>query len=169
MCIEKDIEKKLMELNKYMKEKYDSEKEQFLDHNQDRRYIEFLDDVRINTIKIALDQILSGNVNEVVPWEIIGIEFAGWKIKEKYGEDVYEKANKEVKRSDGSSYRIFNRDFSRANIKLGHLVHEGVSASPLLDLDIFIKSLEIIGISSYIDYENNVFYYNAVAQKNKTK
>lgn len=145
----------------------------FSENNQqeksfEQRYSEFLIDVRINTIKLALKQKMPEEKSMTIPWQIMGIEFTSWKIDEQYGKDVYEKANKEVPYEE-VTYRIYNRDFSRANIKLGHLVYEGLPASPLLDLDIFIKSLEIIGISSYIDYENNVFYYNAVAQKSKTK
>ena len=55
-----------------------------------------------------------------------------------------------------------NKDFLNANRKLGHLVHEGISASSVIDLDLLQESLASKGIPSYIDYEENGNIYQEV-------
>lgn len=133
----------------------------------DQKYQQFLNDVRKTTSEIVSNsQPSEGNVD--IPWKIVGIEFLSWKVEEKYGKDIYKKACEEVPYEDDGFHRMFHRDFSKANIKLGHLVHEGVSASPLMDLDLFIKLLEKKGIPSYIDFETNTFHYNGIPEKRKT-
>lgn len=140
----------------------------------DERYQDLLDDVRKETIKSASNQTLPSNPNAVIPWKVVGIEFASWEIEKKYGKDVYAKACEEVPyekvpNGRGGFLRMFNRDFSNASRRLGHIIHEGVAASPLMDLDLFVKELEKQGIPSYIDFETNTFYYNGVPTKGKTK
>ncbi len=161
------------------------ETEQFLDQNDnsereqkslDKRYQEFLEDVRKNTEKVAsFSQASESNAD--MTWEIVGVEFLGWKVVEKYGDDIYQKASEEVPHDKVGYLRafyrriqtMFHRDFSKANIKLGHLIREAVAPSILMDLDYFIKLLEEKGIPSYIDFETNTFHYNAVPKKEKEK
>lgn len=138
----------------------------------DERYQELLDDVRKVTIETASRQSLPNNPDEVIPWEVVGIEFSSSAIKEKYGKDVYDKVCEEVpyekvRNGRGGFLRMFERDFSNASRRLGYIIHEGVCASPLLDLDLFIEELEKNGISSYIDFETNTYYYNAVATQDR--
>ena len=133
----------------------------------DERYQELLDDVRKQTIKSATNQTLPSNPNDIITWEVVGIEFTSWEVEEKYGKDVYFKACEEVPyekvpNDRGGFLRMFNRDFSNASRRLGHIIHEGVAASPLMDLDLFVKELEKQRIPSYIDFETNTFYYNGV-------
>ena len=53
---------------------------------------------------------------------------------------------------------------------MGHLVHEGISASSVIDLDLLQQSLASKGIPSYIDYEEKVFHFNAINHvKKKTQ
>lgn len=135
--------------------------------NNNQRYQSFLNDVKKTTEEIAsTSQPTEGNVD--VPWEIVGIEFLSWKVEEKYGKDIYEKACDEVPYEDDGVHRMFHRDFSTANIKLGHLIHEGISASPLIDLGYLITLLEEKGIPAYIDYETNTFHYNGIPKKEKS-
>ncbi len=148
--------------------------EQTKQQTLDERYQAFLDDVRKTTIESASKSELPANPNAVIPWEVVGIEFGSWEVEEKYGKDVYSRACEEVPyekvpKSDGSFYRMYHRDFSNASRKLGHIIHEGVAASPLMDLELFIKTLEEKGIPSYIDFETNTFYYNGVPTKGKAK
>lgn len=108
--------------------------------------------------------------NIVVPWKVVGVEFLSWEIEEKYGKGIYRRACKEVlyekvPKGNGEFHRMFNRDFSNANIRLGRIMHEGISASSLMDIDLLIKLLEEKGISSYIDFKTNTFYYNGVLEK----
>lgn len=140
----------------------------------DERYKELLDDVRKQTIKSASNQTLPSYPNAVIPWKVVGIEFTRWEVEEKYGKDVYAKACEEVPyekipNGRGGFLRMFKRDFSNANRRLGHIIHEGFAASPLMDLDLFVKELEKQGIPSYIDFETNTFYYNGVPTKGRTK
>lgn len=142
-------------------------------NNAEEKYQIFLDDVRKKTIEVASNS-LPTEENIVVPWEVVGVEFLSWEIEEKYGEDVYKRACEEVPyekvpKGNGEFYRMFNRDFSKANIRLGHIIHEGISASPLMDLDLLIKLLKEKGIPSYIDFGTNTFYYNGVTKKRKAK
>lgn len=148
--------------------------EQSKQQTLDERYQAFLDDVRKTTIESASKQELPTNPNAVIPWEVVGIEFVSWEIEKKYGKDVYERACEEVPfekvpKPNGGFYRMYHRDFSNASRKLGYIIHEGVAASPLLDLELFIKTLEEKGIPSYIDFETNTFYYNGVPTKSKSK
>ena len=62
----------------------------------ERTYQAFLNDIRKETIECALKQGLPTDPTSVVPWEVIGIEFAKCEIEEEYGKDVYKKANEEV-------------------------------------------------------------------------
>lgn len=135
--------------------------------NFDERYQEFLEDVKENTEETANNSRPTENGNEIT-WQIIGIEFLSWKVEEKYGKDIYEKACEEVPYTREGFHRIFSRNFESANIKLGHLVSAGISASPLLDLDYYMKLLLEKGIPSYIDFKTNTFHYNAIPKKEKT-
>lgn len=132
----------------------------------DQRYEAFLSDIRENTKKVVLEA-EDVEENKVVPWDVVGVEFVSWEIEKKYGKDIYQKACEEVPYEDDGVHRMFNRDFKNAKVKLGHIIHERVSASPLMDLDLFITLLDERGIPSYIDYENNVFYYNAQPEEVK--
>lgn len=133
----------------------------------DQRYQKFLSDVRKKTEEIVYNsQPSEGNVD--IPWDIVGIEFVSWEVKDKYGNDIYKRACEEVPYEDDGVHRMFQRDFSNANIKLGHIIHEGASASPLMDLDYFVKLLAKRGIPSYIDFETNTFHYNGIPEKRKT-
>lgn len=155
---------------------YVPETKQFLGQNEapknmqdtiDQKYQEFLEDVRKTTAEIVSNSQPSED-NVDIPWKIVGIEFLSQEIEEKYGKDIYKKACEEVPYEEDGVHRMFYRDFSRANIKLGHIIYEGVSASPLMDLDYFIKLLAQKGIPSYIDFETNIFHYNGVPEKGKT-
>lgn len=127
-------------------------------------YRRFLDDVSKYTKEVA--ELYKYNQGKDVTWEIVGVDYSGVFLVEKYGVAVYKQANDEVPYKPYSS----ERDFLNANRKLGHLVHEGISASSVIDLDLLQKSLASKGIPSYIDYEEKVFHFNAINHvKKKTQ
>ncbi len=144
---------------------YIPETKQFLDF--DKRYEDFLNDVREATFSVVSNSRVPEN-NADISWEIVGIELLGWKVEEKYGKDIYKRACEEVPYAVDGVHRLFNRDYSKANMRLGHLVHEGISVSPLMDLDLFINSLAKMGIPSYIDFDTNTFHYNGTPEKGKS-
>jgi hypothetical protein len=130
-------------------------------------YNKFLDNVSKNTKKIVEGAKQSDNTD--VPWEIVGVEFKSSEIEKKYGREVYEKANAEVPGEIVPGKRMYIRDFSNASRKLAHIIHEGITASPLIDLELFMRLLEQKGIPSYIDFETNMYYYNAQQKKPGSK
>lgn len=138
---------------------------------EEARYQAFLEDVKQNTIKTVGDakQVPDGGV---IPYEVVGIEFLSWRVEEKYGEDIYRRACEEVPyekvpNDNGGYYRIFKRDFSKASRRLGHVIQESVSATPLVDLDLLVTLLAQKGIPSYFDFETNMFYYNGSLENQK--
>ncbi len=132
------------------------------------RYQLFLNDVEEYTRFVANN--ISVNDDKDVTWNIGGIEFCERYIydgeieinviSDEYGKDVYRRADKEVPYKEGQGEKKYNRDFSKANRKLGCIIREFVSSSKVLDLDLFQELLAKRGIPSYIDYEENVFHYN---------
>lgn len=127
-------------------------------------YRRFLDDVSKYTKEVA--ELYKYNQGKDITWEIVGVDYNGAFLVEKYGVAVYKQANDEVPYKPDSR----ERDFLNANIKLCHLVHEGISASSVIDLDLLQQSLASKGISSYIDYEEKVFHFNAINHvKKKTQ
>ena len=127
-------------------------------NNLSKEYFDFLSDVTSNTMKIIDNASDKDYVN--VSWTIVGVDFRSNKVKEMYGEEVYNQANREVPGTKVNGSRILRRDFSGAYRKLGHLIHEGISASKILDLELLVDGLKAKDIPSYIDYENNIFHYN---------
>ena len=97
------------------------------------------------------------NKKEDETWQIVGIEYKNDILINEYGISVYRKASKEVPMKENS----YERDFEHASRKLARLVHEGISTSMVLDLDLLQESLANMGIPSYIDYEQNIFHFNA--------
>ena len=136
----------------------------------DDRYQVFLNDVRKYADKIVNDS-LAGPMSKDVQYDLIGPEFRKKEIIEKYGEDIYNKACSEIPEDKERKRhgRHSTKDFAKANIKLGVMFNEGVRASYLLDLDYLIASLEKEGIPCYIDFETNIFHFNAIPTKSKTR
>jgi len=125
------------------------------------RYVEFLEDVKEATEKFAFKCLLQNQDEQT--WDITGIELLSSTIDKMYGEDVYLKANAEVpfiKVDEERQYLGVKRDFENADIKLAHLIVYDFSASPVIDLDLFIQILNTHDVSSHIDYENNKFHFN---------
>ena len=109
------------------------------------------------------DELLKNGIEPVITLSHFEMPYG---LVEKYGVAVYKQANDEVPYKPDSR----ERDFLNANIKLGHLVHEGISASSVIDLDLLQQSLASKGIPSYIDYEEKVFHFNAINHvKKKTQ
>ena len=118
---------------------------------KDFKKVIFFDEVRRNTEEIvAITENRDDDV--IVRWQVVGINFKKDKIIDRYGKEIY---------------NSLCRGYSTKDRKLGHLIHEGVCATKLLDLNLFVKLLAEKGISSYIDFENNTFYFNAKPKKNK--
>lgn len=122
-------------------------------------YTNFLKDVETYTQETAA--LFRFNQNEDVTWSMVGIDYKNDELIKKYGIAVYKQANKEVPMKEGT----IERDFKNANRKLARLVHEGESASLVLDLDTLQSSLSHLGIRTYIDYEQNIFHFNIKSQK----
>lgn len=121
-------------------------------------YTNFLKDVETYTQETAA--LYHYNQNEDVTWSMVGIDYKNDELIKKYGIAVYRQANKEVPMKEGT----MERDFKNANRKLARLVHEGESASLVLDLDLLQSSLANLGIRTYIDYEQNIFHFNVKNQ-----
>ena len=121
-------------------------------------YTNFLKDVETYTQETAA--LYHYNQNEDVTWSMVGIDYKNDELIKKYGIAVYKQANKEVPMKEGT----MERDFKNANRKLARLVHEGESASLVLDLDLLQSSLANLGIRTYIDYEQNIFHFNVKNQ-----
>lgn len=121
-------------------------------------YTNFLKDVETYTQETAA--LYHYNQNEDVTWSMVGIDYKNDELIKNYGIAVYRQANKEVPMKEGT----MERDFKNANRKLAHLVHEGESASLVLDLDLLQSSLANLGIRTYIDYEQNIFHFNVKNQ-----
>lgn len=121
-------------------------------------YTNFLKDVETYTQETAA--LYHYNQNEDVTWSMVGIDYKNDELIKKYGIAVYRQANKEVPMKEGT----MERDFKNANRKLARLVHEGESASLVLDLDLLQSSLANLGIQTYIDYEQNIFHFNVKNQ-----
>ena len=121
-------------------------------------YTNFLKDVETYTQETAT--LFRFNQNEDVTWSMVGIDYKNDELIKKYGIAVYKQANKEVPMKEGT----MERDFKNANRKLARLVHEGESASLVLDLDLLQSSLANLGIQTYIDYEQNIFHFNVKNQ-----
>lgn len=149
----------------------------------EEKYKVFLDDCRENARELALNATIPEPVPEwqeyiPVSWTIVGVNFKAEEIEEKYGKDVYQAADTEVpyiydendKRNyDEELYLRTRRDYSKANVRLGYLINSGVNCSKLMDLDYLIKLLEEKEIPSYIDYDEQRFYYNETPKKDKSK
>lgn len=142
-------------------------------HDEEGRYQKLLNDARKKTLEVVYDA--NPNIEYTIePYKIVGVEFSSWNIEKKYGCDVYKRVCEEVPyekipKDNGEFFRMFKRDYSLADQKLGYIIREGICASPLIDLDLLIELLEVKGIPSYIDYEKNLFYYNEVPEKIKIK
>lgn len=121
-------------------------------------YTNFLKDVETYTQETAA--LYHYNQNEDVTWSMVGIDYKNDELIKNYGIAVYRQANKEVPMKEGT----MERDFKNANRKLARLVHEGESASLVLDLDLLQSSLANLGIQTYIDYEQNIFHFNVKNQ-----
>lgn len=121
-------------------------------------YTNFLKDVETYTQETAA--LYHYNQNEDVTWSMVGIDYKNDELIKNYGIAVYRQANKEVPMKEGT----MERDFKNANRKLARLVHEGESASLVLDLDLLQSSLANLGIRTYIDYEQNIFHFNVKNQ-----
>ena len=134
------------------------------DEEINNTYRNFLEDVENNTKEIVNSCHITDDRD--VPWEIFGVELFDRNVKhskiiKKYGIDVYKKANEEVPYQEEIGKRLYSRDYSKARRKLGYLQQEFLRVTELIDLDLLEDLLKEKGIPSYIDYENNIFYYNS--------
>ena len=110
---------------------------------QEQAYTNFLKAVEEKTITFADN--LSKINSLITEYGIAGIEFRNEELISKYGKEVYERAREDD---------IYSKR------KLSYLVIENQLASSVIDLNLLESILAQRGISSYIDYENNVFHYN---------
>ena len=99
----------------------------------------FLRDIKEKTTTIADD--LSKHNNLIAEYGIGGLELREEKLISREGKTVYERAL-----TNGSLVCL--------------IVNEEIPAE-IVDLELFQSSLTKIGIPSYIDYEENIFHYNA--------
>lgn len=117
---------------------------------QEQAYVKFLRDVETNTIS------LSENISKVIKLEaeynILGVESIREKIISQYGNDVYRRIYQESK-----------------NNRILATLSNNFIISDVIDLELFQSILAKQGIPSYIDYEQNVFHYNAINYVKKKK
>ncbi len=105
---------------------------------QEQEYYKFLKDVKEKTTTIADD--LSKRNNLIAEFGIGSIELKKEKLISSYGKDVYLRA--------------------LTNNSLVCLIVREEMPAEIVDLELFQSALARRGISSYIDDEDNVFYYN---------
>ena len=105
---------------------------------QEQEYYKFLKDVKEKTTTIADD--LSKRNNLIAEFGIGSIELKKEKLISSYGKDVYLRA--------------------LTNNSLVCLIVREEMPADIVDLELFQSALARRGISSYIDDEDNVFYYN---------
>ena len=117
---------------------------------QEQAYVKFLRDVETNTMN------LSENISKINKLEseynILGVESIRDRIISQYGEDVYRRIYQENKND-------------RTLATLGN----NFITSDVIDLELFQSLLSKQGIPSYIDYEQNIFHYNAINHVKKKK
>ena len=105
---------------------------------QEQEYYKFLKDVKEKTTTIADD--LSKRNNLIAEFGIGSIELKKEKLISSYGKDVYLRA--------------------LTNNSLVCLIVREEMPAEIVDLELFQSALARRGIPSYIDDEDNVFYYN---------
>lgn len=126
----------------------------------------FLKTVREDTLAV-FNQIDFHTLEEDIEWNLAGVEF---RLSNGLCDEKYQKYSEEVKTmafrattplglKENSSW-LSEHDFRNSDIKLGCLVREFVSASPILDLGYLKELLESQGCPCYID-ENSKFHINA--------
>ena len=117
---------------------------------QEQAYVKFLRNVEKNTMS------LSENISKINKLEseynILGVESIRDKIISQYGKDVYRRIYQENKND-------------RTLATLGN----NFITSDVIDLELFQSLLSKQGIPSYIDYEQNIFHYNAINHVKKKK
>lgn len=128
---------------------------------------DFLKIVREDTLAV-FNQIDFHTLEEDIEWNLAGVEF---RLSNGLCDEKYQKYSEEVRNmafrattplglKENSSW-LSEHDFRNSDIKLGCLVRDFVSASPILDLGYLIELLASQGCPCYID-ENNTFHINAV-------
>lgn len=105
---------------------------------QEQAYAKFLRDIEEKTTTLA-DNLSKVN-NLKADYSIGGIELRKEELISRYGKDVYRRA-------------LTNSSFSC-------LIYNQELPAEIVDLELFQSSLAKRGITSYIDYEENVFHYN---------
>ncbi len=117
---------------------------------QEQAYVKFLRDVEKNIMS------LSENISKINKLEseynILGVESIRDRIISQYGKDVYRRIYQENKND-------------RTLATLGN----NFITSDVIDLELFQSLLSKQGIPSYIDYEQNIFHYNAINHVKKKK
>lgn len=133
-------------------------------------YQVFIESVRKYTEIIAGSTASDDSIRYDVTYDILGPEFQldGFRLNNSLYGGFDESVIHQVLQSmpnqglKGNSRWLYRYDYEAAEVKLGCLVHEGVSASQILDLGYLMELLSSYGISSYIDYEEQVFHLNAI-------
>ena len=156
-------------------------------HKQDdiyEKYQKFLFDVEMTTnyfasiISLGNFSVGSGNVkcgfDILGRTYIYGIERESYDLIEKYGRTIYDRASNEVpykvEYKNGENKLV--RDFFNANRKIGYINAKysyGDLDKTLVDLELLVNLLNEKGIPSYFDFETNMFYFNSIPSKKKTK
>lgn len=132
-----------------------------------KEFERFLKTVREDTLAV-FNQIDFHTLEEDVEWNLVGVEF---RLSDGHCDEKYQKYSEEVRNmafratiplglKENSSW-LSEHDFINSDIKLGCLVREFVSASPILDLGYFKELLASQDCPCYID-ENNIFHINAI-------
>lgn len=161
--------KNMKENADYFHEKMEKGKQLYQQDYQEDNFIEpryniFLKYVQSNS-KRFVESIKSENSN--LDFKIFGIELKKEFIIENFGEDIFEKACKEVQIKERPNYSP-TLDFAKAKIKLVCLYDiENDSFKPIINLDYVRKLLQFEDISFQIDYENNYLHIEEITPKLK--
>lgn len=157
------------------KEEYARIQEEYMEYwkNESDKHITdykvFLDSVHEYTKIIAGSCAAEDSIGENITYDILGPEFrlTDYRLRNSlyagYDRSVIGQAMQEVPNQGlkENSMWLYRYDYESAEVKLGCLVHEGISASQILDLGYLMELLLSYGINSYIDNERQVFHLNA--------
>lgn len=131
----------------------------------DSRYKVFLKYVQSNS-KRFVESIYDADCD--LSFRLFGVEIKKEDIIQSFGEDIYEKACKEVLKKECSDFSSTYYDFANAKIKLVCLYdREKDSFEPPIDLDYVRKLLQFEDIPFQIDYENNRLLIETITPKLK--
>lgn len=156
------------------KENINKLKNTVINANVDTEYETFLREVRMDTLAF-FNTVDFHTLKEDVVWQLVGVEF---RLSSACIDEKYQKYSSEVRKraykateplglKEGSSW-LTNHDFINSDLKLGCMVCEFVSASPIFDIGYLMELFDSQGVPCFIDEESRI-HINAEEPKKTEK